>query len=65
MNGLLQHERRKRVRESTEATMKVAAESKRANRTDSLLCIYLWGTLADSLLRAVIEKETELRPLVC
>ena len=29
------------------------------------LCIYLWGTLADSLLRAVIEKGTELRPLVC
>ena len=29
------------------------------------LCIYLWGTLADSLLRAVIEKGTELCPLVC
>ena len=29
------------------------------------LCIYLWGTLANSLLRAVIEKGAELRPLVC
>ena len=29
------------------------------------LCIYLWGTLANSLLRAVIEKGAELCPLVC